>query len=68
MSNLASKMDALTKQTIVATIAEKFGYDQASAEAVADDMIRDDFPKNGIKTMDDAYAYIDYVYSMTIGA
>ena len=40
-------------------IAYKFGYPLGLAECVARDMIRDDFPKNGVKTMGEAIAYLD---------
>jgi hypothetical protein len=42
-------------------IAFKFGYDIEAARAVAEDMVRDDFPKNGITTMGGAVVYLDYV-------
>ena len=47
-------------------IAYKFGYDlrDVRARAVAEDMLRDDFPKNAIKTVGGAIAYLDYVKSL----
>jgi len=46
-------------------IAFKFGYTEAAARAVAEDMLRDDFPKNGITTMSGAIVFLDYVKSLT---
>ena len=37
----------------------KLGYDEVTVAAVADDLLRDDFPKNGITTIGEAIAYID---------
>lgn len=42
-------------------ISHKLGYPLGLAECVARDMIRDDFPKNGVKTMGEAIAYLDEV-------
>ena len=42
-------------------IAFKFGYVPALAESIAKDMIRDDFPKNGIHTMGQVVAFLDFV-------
>jgi len=50
--------------TLAKIIAFKFGYDEAQARAVAEDMIRDDFPKNGIATMGGAVVYLDYVKNL----
>jgi hypothetical protein len=40
-------------------IARKFDFDEVVAESIARDMIMDDFPANGIKTMGAAIAYIE---------
>ncbi|GEM_PF-2325623 len=45
-------------------IAYKFGCDLGEARAVAEDMLRDDFPKNGITTAGGAIVYLDYVKSL----
>jgi hypothetical protein len=45
-------------------IAYKFGYDEEAARAVAEDMLRDDFPKNGITTVGGAIVFLDYVKSL----
>jgi hypothetical protein len=45
-------------------IAFKFGYEDEAARAVAEDMLRDDFPKNGITTVGGAIVYLDYVKSL----
>jgi hypothetical protein len=45
-------------------IAFKFGYDEEAARAVAEDMLRDDFPKNGITTVGGAIVFLDYVKSL----
>ena len=42
-------------------ISHKLGYPLGLAETIARDMIRDDFPKNGVKTMGEAIAYLDAV-------
>ena len=51
------------KQRVLAKIiAYKFGYDDETAGRVADDMMEDDFPKNGVRTIGEAIAYIDFVH------
>jgi hypothetical protein len=45
-------------------IAFKFGYDEEAARAVAEDMLRDDFPRNGITTVGGAIVFLDYVKSL----
>ncbi|MEN6560895.1 MAG: hypothetical protein ABFD52_08990 [Acidobacteriota bacterium] len=45
-------------------IAFKFGYSLSVARAVAEDMIHDDFPKNGITTAGGVIVYLDYVKSL----
>jgi hypothetical protein len=45
-------------------IAYKFGYGEREARAVAEDMLRDDFPKNGITSVGGAIGYLDYVKSL----
>lgn len=47
--------------TLAKLIAFKFGYGEAAARVVAEDMLRDDFPKNGITTVGGAIVYLDYV-------
>ena len=54
----------MKRETIVKLIMRKLGLDRLFAELVADDMIRDDFPKNGIKTMGGVITYLDYVQSI----
>jgi len=46
-------------------IAYKFGYDEEAARAVAEDMLRDDFPKNGITTVGGAIVFLDYVKGLS---
>ena len=45
-------------------IAFKFNYDDETARAVAEDMLADDFPKNGITTVGGAIVFLDYVKSV----
>lgn len=52
------------KGVLAKIIAFKMGYDEITAEAVAADMIRDDFPKNGVLTMGAAIRYIDNVQEL----
>lgn len=42
-------------------IAYKFGCGEAVARVAAEEMLRDDFPKNGITTVGGAIVYLDYV-------
>lgn len=39
----------------------KLDYPEGYAASIADDFIRDDFPKNGIRTPGQAIAYLDEV-------
>jgi len=52
------------KGILAKIIAFKTGYDEITAEAIAADMIRDDFPKNGVLTMGAAIRYIDNVQEL----
>jgi len=45
-------------------IAFKMGLGEGEADLIAADMIRDDFPKNGILTMGGAIAFIDHVQEL----
>ena len=40
-------------------IAQKFDFDMITADAIARDLIRDDFPLNGITTIGQAIAYLN---------
>ena len=40
----------------------KFNYDPVTAESVAADLLRDDFPANGITTIGQAIAFLDRVH------
>ena len=51
----------MKREMIVKLIMRKLGLDQAFAEVVADDMIRDDFPKNHITTFGGVLAYLEFV-------
>ena len=42
-------------------IARRFDFDELVAESIAEDMIRDDFPLNGITTMGEAIRYIEQI-------
>jgi len=49
-----------SKATVLGkVIANRFDFDEVVAESIARDMIRDDFPMNGITTMGAAIAYIE---------
>jgi hypothetical protein len=54
-------MDAKDGTVLGRIIARRFGFDEAVAEDIAQDMIGDDFPKNGIKTMAEAIRYIENI-------
>jgi hypothetical protein len=61
-------MSLQEKRNVVAKIITyKFGYSPMVAESIADDFIRDDFPKNNIRTMGEAVAFIDFVYAEARG-
>lgn len=50
-------------EVVARIVAFKFGFEMPEARSIADDMIRDDFKINGIKTMGGVIEYIDYVRS-----
>ena len=55
---------SIKKTTLAKVIAAKFGYDDITAEAAAGDFIRSDFRLNGITTMGQAIAFLDYIQSL----
>jgi len=57
----------MKRSTIVKLIKHFFGIEGMTAEIAADEMIRDDFPKNGIKTMGRVIGYFEYVKSVMAG-
>lgn len=52
---------SINKKTLAKLIVFKCGTEPEVAEIAAEEMIADDFPKNGVKTMGQAIAYLDYV-------
>jgi hypothetical protein len=51
-----------SKTTVLGkVIANRFDFDEVVAESIARDMIADDFPMNGIKTMGEAIRYIEAI-------
>ena len=53
------------KQTTIAKIITfKFGIPAPAAEIAAEEMVKDDFPKNGIRTMGQAIGYLEHVRSL----
>lgn len=54
----------MKSSTIIKLIKHFFGMEGIAAEIAADEMIRDDFPKNGIKTMGEVIRYFEYVKSL----
>ena len=54
-------MSDIKNMVLTRVIATKFGYPDGLAETIARDMLRDDFPRNDIRTMGEAIAYIDKV-------
>ncbi len=54
----------MKRETIIKIIAFKLGFDRTAAESIADDMISDDFPKNGIKTMGQAIGYLEHIRAL----
>ena len=55
----------INKKVVAKLIVFKLGAEPELAEIVADEMIADDFPKNGVKAMGQAIAFLDYVASFT---
>jgi len=55
----------INKKTLAKLIVFKCGTPEEIAEVAAEEMIHDDFPKNGIKTMGQAIAFLDYVGGFT---
>lgn len=58
---------AIKKETLAKVIAYKFGYEKDVAESIAEDFIRDDFPKSGVRTMGQAVAHLDWVLAEVRG-
>jgi hypothetical protein len=58
---------SIKKETVAKIIAAKFGYEKDVAESIAEDFIRDDFPKSGVKTMGQAIAHLDWVLAEVRG-
>ena len=56
---------SINKKTLAKLIMFKCGTPEYVAEIAAEEMIADDFPKNGVKTMGQAIAFLDYVASFT---
>jgi hypothetical protein len=54
---------SINKKTLAKLIVFKCGTPEEVAEIAAEEMIADDFPKNGVKTMGQAIAFLDYVSS-----
>jgi len=57
----------MKRETIIKLIIAKCGLERPVAEVAADEMIRDDFPKNGIRTMGAALGYIEHVAGLLAG-
>jgi hypothetical protein len=55
------RMD-INKTALAKPIMAKCKMPSLVAEIAAQEMIDDDFPMNGIKTMDEAIVFIDYVH------
>jgi len=55
----------INKKVVAKLIVFKLGAEPELAEIAADEMIADDFPKNGVKSMGQAIAFLDYVASFT---
>ena len=45
-------------------LMNKFAYDPITARSIADDLLRDDFPKNDIRNIGQAIAYLDRIKEM----
>ena len=52
---------SIKKTTLAKLIEFKCGTPKAVAEIAAEEMIHDDFPMNGIKTMGQAITFLDHV-------
>jgi hypothetical protein len=55
---------AFNKTVLAKLITEKCGTPKPVAEIAAEEMIRDDFPQNGIGTMGQAIAYLDRLHDL----
>lgn len=55
---------SINKKAVAKLIVFKLGASPELADLVADDMIADDFPINGIKTMGQVIGFLDYVASI----
>lgn len=56
----------ITKQALSKILRNKYltTYSKRECDQIADLMIKDDFPKNGIKSWSQAFRYLDYVQSL----
>lgn len=52
---------SINPKTLAKLIVFKCGTEPEVAEVAADEMIDDDFPKNNVRTMGQAIAYLDYI-------
>jgi hypothetical protein len=52
---------SINKKTLAKLIVFKCGTQEEVAEFAAEEMISDDFPKNHVRTMGQAIAYLDYI-------
>lgn len=58
----------ITKKVLSKILKNKYltTYSKKECDQIAGLMIKDDFPKNGIKSWSQAFRYLDYVQSLRV--